>query len=151
MTNTHTAQPGSHSGYSRDPNIRTLPVTATWANQPARPTRAPHTKPPAPAASTPAANQPAATVGQRVELARYTVPSGERVLIGQRVNGVVRLSDVPASPGGRAYLVERGLERDGNSALSALIADYLQGAQTLAEVPMAVSPLNSNHSSGGDR
>ena len=29
-------------------------------------------------------------VGQRVELARYTIPAGERVLYGQRINGVVR-------------------------------------------------------------
>ena len=29
-------------------------------------------------------------VGERIELARYTVPVGERVLYGQRVNGVVR-------------------------------------------------------------
>jgi hypothetical protein len=67
------------------------------------------------------------------------------------VNGVVRLSDVPASPGGRSYLVERGLEQDGNSALNALIADYLQQAQMLAEVPMAVSPLNFTDFPGGAR
>ena len=29
-------------------------------------------------------------VGERIELARYSVPVGERVLYGQRVNGVVR-------------------------------------------------------------
>ena len=29
-------------------------------------------------------------VGQRVELARYRIPAGERVLYGQRINGVVR-------------------------------------------------------------
>jgi hypothetical protein len=29
-------------------------------------------------------------VGERIELARYTVPIGQRVLYGQRVNGVVR-------------------------------------------------------------
>ena len=29
-------------------------------------------------------------VGKRVELARYTIPAGERVLYGQRINGVVR-------------------------------------------------------------
>ena len=29
-------------------------------------------------------------VGERVELARYTVASGERVLYGQRIDGVVR-------------------------------------------------------------
>jgi hypothetical protein len=29
-------------------------------------------------------------VGKRVELARYTIPAGARVLYGQRINGVVR-------------------------------------------------------------
>jgi hypothetical protein len=29
-------------------------------------------------------------VGERVELARYIVPAGERVIYGQRVDGVVR-------------------------------------------------------------
>jgi hypothetical protein len=35
-------------------------------------------------------------VGERVELARYTVSVGERVLYGQRVNGVVRF--LPGKP-----------------------------------------------------
>src|SRR5580700_7842657 len=55
-------------------------------------------------------------VGKRVELARYTIPAGERVLHGQRVNGVVRVTDNPASGRARAYLVERELEQDGNAA-----------------------------------
>jgi hypothetical protein len=33
---------------------------------------------------------------ERVELARYTVRGGERVIRGQRVLGVVRLVDAPA-------------------------------------------------------
>jgi hypothetical protein len=33
--------------------------------------------------------RPSVRVGQRVELARYTVPAGERVIWGQRVAGVV--------------------------------------------------------------
>jgi hypothetical protein len=80
-------------------------------------------------------------VGQRVELGRYTVPAGERILYGQRVHGVVRVTDVPARGRGRAYLVERELERDGYDALNALVADYLEQARLLADVPMAVSPL----------
>jgi hypothetical protein len=35
-------------------------------------------------------------VGERSELVRDTVTVGERVLYGQRVNGVVRVTDVPA-------------------------------------------------------
>ena len=82
--------------------------------------------------------------GPRVELARYSVTSGDRVLCGQRILGVVRLTDVPLDAGGRAYLVERGLEEEGpnaNAALHALIADYVQQASVLDEVPMAVRLL----------
>ena len=80
-------------------------------------------------------------VGERVELARYVVPRGGRVIYGQRVNGVVRVTDVPAAGRGRAYLVERGLEQDGYDALRALVSDYVEQSQVLADVPMAVSPL----------
>jgi hypothetical protein len=81
-------------------------------------------------------------VGERVELGRYTVPpAGERIIFGQRVNGVVRLVDVPRSGHGRAFLIERELEQDGLSALQALVADYLSQAARLGDVPMAVSPL----------
>jgi hypothetical protein len=82
-------------------------------------------------------------VGERVELARYSLLDGtERVLYGQRVLGVVRLTDLPARAGGRAYLVERELEQDGYSALNALVADYLAQAQLLGDTPMAGSPLD---------
>jgi hypothetical protein len=56
----------------------------------------------------------------------------------------VRVTDVPLVPGGRAYLVERGLEEEGanaNAALHALIEDYLRQASILDEVPMAAIPL----------
>jgi hypothetical protein len=82
--------------------------------------------------------------GHRVELGRYAVGGGEeRILYGQRVDGVVRVTDVPARGRSRAYLVERGLEHDGYAALKALVADYLQQAELLADVPMAVCPLGS--------
>jgi hypothetical protein len=70
--------------------------------------------------------------GTRVELARYSVAAGDRVLYGQRVDGVVRLTDVPLDGGGRRYLVERGLEEEGsnaNAALHALIADLSAPSQ----------------------
>jgi hypothetical protein len=93
-------------------------------------------------------------VGERIELARYSVPVGERVLYGQRVNGVVRVTDVPACDRGRAYLVERELEQDGYDALKALVTDYLDQAELLEDVPMAVSPLTGTRSEnldGGER
>jgi hypothetical protein len=78
--------------------------------------------------------------GARLELPRYSVTAGDRVLYGQRVDGVVRLTDVPLQAGGRAYLIERGLEEEGsnaNAAMHALIADYLRQASVLDAVPMA--------------
>ena len=53
----------------------------------------------------------------------------------------VRITDNPARGRGRAYLVERGLEQDGNLALKALVADYLALADRLREIPMASSPI----------
>ena len=77
-------------------------------------------------------------VGERVELARYTISAGERVLYGQRINGMVRITDIPTR-GGRAYLVERGLEHDGYLALKALVADYLDQASEFDAIPMVCS------------
>jgi hypothetical protein len=82
---------------------------------------------------------PTPAVGERVELDRYTVTGGERILYGQRIDGVVRVTDRPSGEGGRSYLIERGLERDGYSALKALVADYTRQAGQLDEIPMAMS------------
>jgi hypothetical protein len=78
-------------------------------------------------------------VGERVELARYTVRDGERIVYGQRIGRVVRVIDCPAFGRGRAFLVERGLERDGYSALQALVEDYTRQAGRLNAIPMAAS------------
>ncbi len=81
-------------------------------------------------------------VGERIELGRYLTAAGaERVLYGQRIATVVRITDVPAEPGGRAYLVERGLEQDGYAALIALVTEYLAHARELGIPPMAITPL----------
>jgi predicted RecA/RadA family phage recombinase len=56
--------------------------------------------------------------GERVELARYQLRTGERVLYGQRIDGTVAVVDVPAGDHGRVYLIERHLE-------SKAAADYL--------------------------
>lgn len=82
-----------------------------------------------------------AAVGERVELSRYSVSSGERVIYGQRINGIVRVTDRPSDGQGRSYLIERELEQDGYSALNALLADYIAQAAILDEVPMAASVL----------
>jgi hypothetical protein len=78
-------------------------------------------------------------VGERVELARYTVRDGTRIVYGQRIGRVVRVTDCPAFGKGRAFLVERGLERDGYPALQALVEDYTRQAGRLNAIPMAAS------------
>ena len=80
------------------------------------------------------------TVNELRELARYTTPTGtKRVLGGQRVDGVVVLTDYALAGGERAYLVEQGLEQEGrgaNAALIALIADYLTQVERYNDCPM---------------
>jgi hypothetical protein len=75
-------------------------------------------------------------VAERVELGRYRVPDGGRIIYGQRVDGVVRVTDVPAQGRGRAYLVERELEQDGYAAVLALVADYVEQAELHGAIPM---------------
>jgi hypothetical protein len=77
-------------------------------------------------------------VGQtnaRVELARYRLGAGERVIYGQRVLGVVRLVDVPADGNGRRYIIERGLTV--MAELDAIVADYLEQAAAWDVIPAA--------------
>jgi hypothetical protein len=81
----------------------------------------------------------------RVELHRYTVAGAERILYGQRIDGVVRITDRPASGPGRSYLIESGLEQDGYAALMALVADYVRQAAQLGAVPMASSIVRHTH------
>ncbi len=82
--------------------------------------------------------RPLPIVGQRVELARYQLPAGERVLYGQRINGIVRVSDKPAGGTGRSFLVERGLEKVGE--LDALVVDYVAESERRGE-PAALPAL----------
>ena len=70
-----------------------------------------------------------------VELARYTVGIGERVIRGQRVLGVVRLVDVPASGKGRRFVIERELTT--MAELEAIVADYLAQAEMWDAIPAA--------------
>jgi hypothetical protein len=75
-----------------------------------------------------------------VELARYTVSTGERILYRQCVGGDVQVLDVPAHGAGHCYLVERDLAPDGPGAVQALVVDYLQQSRRIGAIPMA-SPL----------
>lgn len=70
-----------------------------------------------------------------VELGRYTVSAGERVIHGRRVLGVVRLVDGPACGDGRHFVIERELTV--MAELEAIVADYLQQAAEWDMIPAA--------------
>jgi hypothetical protein len=74
------------------------------------------------------------TTGRPQRLAGYTADVGERILVGRRVDGAVRVSDVPADGHGRSYLVEP--EIASMAELEALVADYQAKAEKLGYVPM---------------
>jgi hypothetical protein len=93
------------------------------------------------ATTNPPASRP--IVGERIELARYTAAGAERVLYGQRIDGIVRVTDRPATGAGRSYLVERELHR--KAELDALIADYLDQARQHDAIPMSTSVLGHQH------
>jgi hypothetical protein len=75
-----------------------------------------------------------------VELARYRISAGERILKGQRILGVVRVTDIPANGEGRRYLVER--ELTSKDELAAIVADYLDQAQRWDVVPAGRNPID---------
>ena len=77
----------------------------------------------------------ARVTNERVELARYSVRAGERVIYGQRVLGVVRLVDHPANGHGRRYVIERELTV--MAELEGIVADYLQQATIWDTIPAA--------------
>lgn len=68
-------------------------------------------------------------------MGRYETPTGERVLVGRRVEGVVHVFDWPAGGRGRRYFVEAGFESKGE--LAVLIADYRRQAERLGVCPMS--------------
>jgi hypothetical protein len=79
----------------------------------------------------------AGQTNEPVELARYTVGAGERVIHGQRVLDVIRLVDEPAPGEGRRYVIERELTT--MAELEAIVADYLEQAEMWDVIPAAGS------------
>lgn len=79
--------------------------------------------------------QPATTThGERVELGRYPSDTGLRLIIGQRIDGVVHVFDEPEGGDAPGFAVEAGFAS--NSELHALVADYLAKAKRLGYAPM---------------
>ena len=83
--------------------------------------------------------------GTRVELARYTISAGERVVWAQRIDGVVRLSDVAADGRGRRYLIERGIAC--MAELQAIVTDYVAQADEWDGIPALPPGLSRSEAS----
>jgi len=66
-------------------------------------------------------------------LATYQCDEGTRQLVGQRVDGIPRITDRPAGPG-RRYLVEDNITT--MSELQAILDDYLAKAKRIGYAPM---------------
>jgi hypothetical protein len=84
----------------------------------------------------PNSEQPPTSVGsgRPVVLARYRCDEGVRQLVGQRINGKVALSDIPADGEGKAYLIERHVQ--GKAELEGIVCDYRELAERLARPPL---------------
>jgi hypothetical protein len=95
--------------------------SASWRTDGARPPRPPRPR----------------DAEESTEIARYKLSGGERAIYGERVNGRLRVIDRPGAAPGRSYVIEHDLEQDGYPALVALLADYIERARELDEVPMA--------------
>jgi hypothetical protein len=92
--------------------------------------------------------RPVGSTNQRVELARYSIGTTERVIRGQRILGVVRLVDEPAEGDGRRYVIERELTL--MAELEAIVADYLDQARTWQVIPAAgCCPLQADAREAG--
>jgi hypothetical protein len=72
--------------------------------------------------------------GEPTVLATYECDEGTRQLVGQRIDGRVALSDVPAGDQGKVYLIERHLPF--MAELDGLVADYLTLATQLDRPPL---------------
>jgi hypothetical protein len=83
---------------------------------------------------------------ERIELGRYTISAGDRIIYGQRILGVVRLTDVPADGHGRHYVIERGLTC--MAELRAIVADYLCEADRWDAIPAEPCCFNGGVEAG---
>ncbi len=79
------------------------------------------------------------------ELARYRVNSIsiERVLELEQDETAVRLVDRAASGVSPTYVVDSDLHLDDETAITALVADYLAQAQRMGMVPMTKGRLSA--------
>ena len=77
---------------------------------------------------------PPKATSEAMVLATYRCDEGTRQLVGQRVDGVPRITDRPDGEGGRCYLVEDNISS--MPELQAILDDYLAKAKQIGYAPM---------------
>jgi hypothetical protein len=82
--------------------------------------------------------------GQTVEFGRYRIPTGQRALHAQRIDGRVALIDVPVGHDDRVYLVERHVTSE--AELDGLAHEYTRHSEACG-IPAILATL---HSARGD-
>ena len=87
-----------------------------------------------------AATSSAESRGAPCELGRYATAEQARVLVGQRIDGVVHVFDWPTAGRGRRYHVEAGFES--KAELAVLVADYRRTAERLGACPMSRAAID---------
>jgi hypothetical protein len=113
----------------RDSEVTGYGSSATWNRDTSS------SESPSPGGEPEAAAEPPKATNPPVVLARYrTTGDGERTIMGQRVLGVVRVTDVPTVGDGRRYVIERKLTS--NAELTALVADYMSLAVEHDTIPI---------------
>jgi hypothetical protein len=75
--------------------------------------------------------RPDQRIGRPRELARYTIATGERRIVGQRVLGEVCVSDHPVDAGGPILEVQRGVAT--KAELDALVSEYVAESKRRGE------------------
>jgi hypothetical protein len=80
------------------------------------------------------------SAGKTVELTRYRIPTGERALQAQRIDGRVAIIDVPVDHDDRVYLVERHVPS--HAELQGLAAEYVQRSETCG-IPAILATLRT--------
>jgi hypothetical protein len=95
-----------------------------------------HQAPPAPA-------RREGRTGKPRRLGSYrTTAHGQRLILGHRILGVVRLVDAPAEgEAGQPWVIER--ELTSNDEVRAIVADYLAQAKRFDDIPIRHDPTGA--------
>ena len=92
-----------------------------------------HEQPTVPAAGTPSPSALPSSNGEPHAFLGYTVDQERRLIVVQRIDGAVRVGDLPADGEGARYLVADRLESCGE--LDALLRDYIDQAREFGAIP----------------